>query len=435
MKTLTKSSAISIILVMFLFSFALAQQDRSLQYFKGPDKTGINVFETAKSNTTQFNGLKVVLGGASTLQFQAINHSNSADVILNGDGANINELIDLASNFNLATANLDMDVQLEDGLRMHLRTYLSSRHHHETYVKGGYMQVDKLDFISEGFLEDLMKVVTLKVGHMEVNYGDAHFRRSDNAMTLYNPFVGNLIMDSFTTEVAGEIYYKSNGIIGMFGLSNGKLNQDVTSPGANDPVILGKLGIDRQVNPDLRVRLTGSIYTVGKAKSLYLYAGDRSGGRYYSVMQSVTAAGDDFRSGRWNPNFADKLTAIMVNPFVKYLGVEFLGTYERATGGDFRGASDTRTWTQLAGEAIYRFGSQEQAYAGIRYNKASGKLANVDPNEVSINRLQLAFGWFLTNNVLAKLEYVNQSYNDFASTNILSDGNFKGITAEAAISF
>lgn len=97
-------------------------------------------------------------------------------------------------NFNLATANLDLDVALYDGVRMHLRTYLSSRHHPEPYVKGGYFQIDKLDFVSEGFLEDVMKNVTIKIGHMENNYGDAHFRRSDNAQAIYNPFVGNLIM-------------------------------------------------------------------------------------------------------------------------------------------------------------------------------------------------------------------------------------------------
>ena len=91
---------------------------------------------------------------------------------------------------------------------MHLRTYLSSRHHPEPYVKGGYLQIDNLDFIKEGLASDLMKNVTIMFGHMEINYGDAHFRRSDNAQALYNPFVGNYIMDSFTTEVGAEAYYR-----------------------------------------------------------------------------------------------------------------------------------------------------------------------------------------------------------------------------------
>ena len=49
----------------------------------------------------------------------------------------------------------------------------------------------------------------VRVGHMEINYGDAHFRRSDNGNAIYNPFVGNYIMDAFTTEIGGEVYLKT----------------------------------------------------------------------------------------------------------------------------------------------------------------------------------------------------------------------------------
>ena len=55
----------------------------------------------------------------------------------------------------------------------------------------------------------LMQIATLRVGHLEINYGDAHFRRSDNGNALYNPFVGNYIMDAFTTEIGGEVYLKA----------------------------------------------------------------------------------------------------------------------------------------------------------------------------------------------------------------------------------
>ena len=41
----------------------------------------------------------------------------------------------------------------------------------------------------------------------------------------------------------------------------------------------------------------------------------------------------------------------------------------------------------------------------------------------------------MTKNILAKLEYVNQSYNDYPTGSILRDGNFKGFIAEAVISF
>lgn len=124
-----------------------------MQYFRAQDKTGLNVFETPKKTDAIFDGIKVKIGGANTLQFQGLSHENGGVAIF-----------DIGSNFNLATSNLDIDVQLERGVRMHLRTYLSSRHHAQPYVKGGYMQVDRLDFIEEDFLSELMDKVTIKVG-------------------------------------------------------------------------------------------------------------------------------------------------------------------------------------------------------------------------------------------------------------------------------
>ena len=230
MKTTIKQVLfLSIMLISFSF---YAQDSRTLDNYRQPDKRGINVFEAPKDTVSTFDKVKVRIGGSSTLQFQALDHENGVPQSLIDDET-VKALKGIGYNFNLATANLDLDVALAKGVRMHLRTYLSSRHHPEPYVKGGYFQIDNLDFIKEGLLSEVMKYTTLKVGHMENNYGDAHFRRTDNAQAIYNPFVGNLIMDAFTTEVGAEVYYQRNGIISMIGFSNGKLNQSVAT-GSND---------------------------------------------------------------------------------------------------------------------------------------------------------------------------------------------------------
>ena len=335
----------------------------------------------------------------------------------------------------MATANLDLDVALYDGVNMHLRTYLSSRHHHEPYVKGGYFQVDKLEFISEGFLEDLMQHVTIKIGHMENNYGDAHFRRSDNAQALYNPFVGNLIMDSFTTEVGAELYYNTNnGFFGMLGFTNGKLNQSTSKSNGTTggAAFLAKLGYDKQITDDFRFRLTGSLYNTGYAQNVYLYTADRAGSRYYNIMQDASATSDDFRSGRFDPGFSNKITAIMVNPFVKYGGLEFFGTVE-LTSGRALSETDRRNAEQYAGEVIYNFGKSENLFVGGRYNTVSAELASGD--DVTVNRFQLGAGWFLTKNVLMIVEYVDQQYKDYPVGSLLDEGKFNGLKAEAVISF
>jgi len=432
MKTTIMTLAV-LIASLLVADFANAQSNRDLQYFTNPDKTGLNLFESPFTTDIEFDGLNVRIGGANTLQFQGISHDNDA-----GD------LPELENNFNLATSNLDFDVALANGLRMHLRTYLSSQHHPEAWVKGGYIQIDRLDFIAEDFMAELMDNLRFKVGHMQLNYGDTHFRRSDNGAAIHNPFVGNYIMDSFTTEVAGEIYYYSGPFFGMFGLSNGKLNQS-TEAGAfkTHATVYGKLGYDKQINDDFRFRLTGSILNVSQSPSIYLYSGDRAGTRYYNVITP-----GNFRAGRYAPSFTPgrgqdpgvgEMTSIMINPFVKFNGLEIFGVIESVSGKQTASVDpaftepDSRSFQQFAAEVLYRFGASEDVYIGARYNNVNGEQSNGD---IDITRYNIGGGWFLTDNVLAKLEYVTQSYDgEGFDGGPFAGAEFNGINIEAVISF
>jgi hypothetical protein len=410
------------LIIMGMLSPVLAQE-KSLQFWTPNDKRGLNVFESTKADTVEWDGLRVRIGGANTLQFQALEASTAGEA----------PIFDIGPNFNLATSNLDIDVQLYPGLRMHLRTYLSSRHQAQPYVKGGYMQVDRLDFISPGFMAPLMDLVTIKVGHMQINYGDNHFRRSDNGQALHNPFVGNYIMDSFTTEVGAEVNVQSNGLLAVVGITNGKLNQSVVLPAENapktKPSFVAKLGFDDQLTDDLRFRLTGSVYHTSESGTNYLYTGDRAGARYYNVLTDRPA---EFRIPRYNPGFTNEVTAIMFNTFVKLQGVEFYGVFETSSGKAVA-EPERRSVNQYGAELLYRFGADEKFYFGSRYNLVSGKA--VGGNDIDINRFNLGGGWFLTRNVLAKAEYVTQNYNGFDPTSVFYEGKFNGFMLEAVISF
>lgn len=410
-----------IALVAGLSNFIQAQQ-RDLQYWRPNDQRGLNQFETSKEDTVLFDGTRVRIGGDFAIQFQGLSQSND----LVGD-----TLVDLASNINLPTANLNLDVQIMDGVRMHLRTYLSSRHHNEAWVKGGYIQMDKLDFIKPGFLEGFMKVATFRFGMDDINYGDAHFRRSDNARAIYNPFVGNYIMDAFTTEPFAELTIKNNGILAVAGVTNGRLNQSAIS-GDDGMVFYAKLGYDKQVNDDLRVRLTGSLYSSSdKSTRDYLYNGDRAGARYYNVLEGVNDASPSHFLPRFNTSFAYQ-TAFQINPFVKFQGLEFFGVFEVANNGN---SAVGGGFTQTGAEVIYRFGSKEQLYVGGRYNAVTGEASDVAPTR-SISRTNIGGGWYLNRNILTKVEYVNQSYSDAGWNGSKFQGaEFNGIVIEAVIGF
>ena len=275
-----------------------------------------------------------------------------------------------------------------------------------------------------------MDIATIKIGMDEINYGDAHFRRSDNAMAIYNPFVGNYIMDSFTTEPYAELTLQPANFLIVAGFTNGRLNQNPVK-GDDGFVFYGKLGYDNQINDNLRVRLTGSLYTSSnKSTRDYIYGGDRAGGRYYATLESEVFGGSDF-DPRFNPRWG-YLTAFMINPFIKFHGLEFFGLFESASNGN----SDVGgSYTQLGAELLYRFGRMEQYYLGFRYNDVSGETAD-NREAQNLNRFNIGGGWFLTKNIMAKLEYVNQNYDgDGWNGGRFQDGKFNGIVIEAVIGF
>ena len=411
-----------------LTGFAQINLQPEIQNFREPGYEGLNVFETPKDDTTAYEGLKVRVGGDFAMQFQGLSHSNS----------NANDtLITLGNNFNLPTANLNLDVQMHRGLRLHLRTYLSSRHHPEAWVKGGHLQIDRLDFVKDGFLDGVMDLVTIRVGLDEINYGDAHFRRSDNATAVYNPFVGNYIIDGFTTEAFGEIYVRKNGFLGMVAVSNGKLNQSVTKANEDQdasPSFYGKVGYDKQINEKLRFRLTASGYTNSSDLANFLYNGDRASSRYYNVMDVL----DDNMNSDWSGRLTftiPQVTSFMINPFVKYEGFEFFGLFEIIDGVGFGppNANNDIGYTQIGAEALYRFGGNDQLYVGGRYNTVTGE-DRADGQD--INRLNVGGGWFMTDNILAKIEYMNQQYEgDGWDGTKFEGGEFNGVVVEAVISF
>jgi len=404
----------------------------TIQYLRPQDKRGINVFETTKEPGAEFKGFKLDFGAAFTSQMQNLSHRTTAlPNVVNGIDAN--KLQSIGFGFNNSTANAVLHAQLAPGVRVQLTSYLSARHHNETWVKDGYIQIDQSP-IDLAPLKMLFEIATVRIGHMEINYGDAHFRRSDNGNAVYNPFVGNYILDAFTTEIGGEVYLKANGFIAMGALTAGELRGTVLTPEQRGPSVIGKIGVDRQVKPDLRVRVTGSLYNANRGLSNTLYGGDRAGSRYYWVMENTAATESaNYTSGGINPGFKNEVTAFQMNPFVKYRGLEVFGVLERANGKSSAEVEE-RVWRQYAVDAVYRFLGEENVFVGVRYNKAKGELTGIT-DRVGANRWQLGAGWFVTPNILAKAEYVNQKYFGYPALNIRNGGKFNGVMFEGVVAF
>lgn len=445
----TNQSAVGFIGVfMMLFSTMLLAQRPEIQYFRPWDQDGVNVFEPAKNNAVEYDGIKVRVGGAFSQQFQALSHSN--DTTFSGSD---NALYALAPGFTLATANLNLDVQLGDGIRLSLQNYMSSHHHREFWVKGGYIQVDKLPMFDNP--EWFTNYFRVKMGHFQPNFGDQQFRRTDNGNAVYNPFVGNYIMDAFTTEIGGEVYaFPTKNIMAMVGLTTGLIKDDIneyTDGRQRQPSVYVKLAYDNTFNDDLRFRLSGSLMANANSGRNTLYGGDRTGSRFVAVMEleGANLTSKAF-SGRWNPGFSNKITSVQINPFLKYKGLEIFGIYEMASGnnltfsnesGEFEFDDDNkRSVTQIGAEVVYRFLKNEQLYVGGKYNSVSGQLSGsytdgTDFVESNINRIEVVAGWYVTRNLLLKAEYVQQQYVDFPNTTQYYEGEFNGFMIEANVGF
>jgi hypothetical protein len=443
------------LIIFFCLVTAIAKAQESIQYFRPNNMYGVNRFETSKTDSVPFTGLKVKVGGNFEMAFQGLRNFNTATPLTKtGFTGNVNSLIPLQNGFDLPMANLNVDAQIEDGIRMNITVYLATRHHEDTWVKGGYIQFDKLLFLHSDLVNQLMKSFTIKIGQNDIDYGDQHYRRSDGGNTIYNPFVENYIMDEFATEIGAEVYYHNkSGLFLMGGISNGELDPTVITatkidsltgqPNKYDPAFHGKIGFDKQINKDFRLRATGSFYTVNSDNSNTLFGGDRTGSHYFDVMENrAVAAGtvlsdeNDYSpfSGRLNPGFSEELHTYMGNLFLKYDGLEFFGTVEDAHGRAITEKTN-RQATQYAADLIYRFPQgKENFWVGFRYNTVTALLQGNTSN-ITVNREAGSFGWFMTKNILMKAEFVNQDYLNYATNNILNGGNFHGAVLEASIAF
>ncbi len=413
-------------LTALVTAVAGAQQPIQIQYIRPNDQRGLNMFEPSKHDTVTFGGTKVVFGGAFRQDFQGLQHSNTNAAT---------PLINIGHGFNNATANFNMDVQIAKGMRVAMTSYLSSRHHNETWVKDGYMLIDASP-IDQPILNSLMNHMTLKVGHFEVNYGDGHFRRTDNGNAMFNPFIGNYILDAFSTEVGTEVYAHDGWWLVMGGMTNGEIRGTTLTPEKRSPAYLGKIAVDGKplVDVDLRVRLAYSAMSQSRSANQTLYGGDRGGSPYFNVVEPTTATESaNAWSGEIRNPFGSSIQGHMLNEFVKFHGAEFFGQQEVAHGMNLTGETAKRRVAQQVYEGLYRLGEREQYYLGGRYINFTGQLVAGSTAEQNIGRYQVGGGWFVTKNLLAKGEWVKQDYSGF--TDIRQGALFKGFMFSGAVNF
>ena len=362
----------------------------------------------------------------------------------------------IESGLILPSANFDIYAKIMSGFNVKLQTMLASHHHNDTYVKGGYATIDNLDFIAPGFLSEVMRNTTIKIGVNDINYGDDQYRRTDNANVMRNPFINNMAVDGYLQGTHLEVLYRIPAIssFAMVGITNGQANpQDVSATdynaaagtaSSNRYALYGKVGFDHQLNDDLRFRITESVYFVEGNNRNDLYSSDKAGNVITSVFG---AANDASMSSGWNAmsgyvktttgtyvsKSAADILASKTNFFAKCKDTEFYAMYELVDGADVYDKS--MKMNHYAVDLVQRFYNDKFWLAG-RYENAVVKYADAfnDFGDAELTQWQVGAGWFLSKNAVAKLEYIDQKRENFS---IYKDGsaNFKGFMVNASLSF
>jgi hypothetical protein len=346
------------------------------------------------------------------------------DVVINNKEAE-----DLDPGFQTAWGDLSFLADIGKGkMLVFFDLYISSRPHPSTtYGNEGYILINELpdDSGPSNWLNDtLFKWVNVKMGHFEIDYGDFHYFRSDNAWVQRNPLIGNTIIDPDVEEIGMEIFSKPQKLNWLVGISSGTTTENLNE-GRGIASVHGKLWSN--ITDDLRASVSG--YYVdhsdnpntgpGSTKGS-LFSGRRSGGPYGAVLGGGNAPGEVL------PGQDQLVTSVQADLTWTPGKWDFYGNVGWMEDADPNGSgpgSPAESWTYGTVQAVYNF--TPRLYAAGRYSFAIANEIAGHSSSGNVQRVQLGGGYWVTRNLLAKLEGVYQAYNEFS----FDDGNVSGVTA------
>jgi hypothetical protein len=371
---------------------------------------------------------------------QTLNHKNAYDL----KGV---ELAKVSPGFQNAFGNLGFIAKYgkNDEITVVFDMYLSSRNHpSQTYGNEGYILMTGVPENLENlkFLTPIFKKVDVKAGHMLVDFGDAADHRSNNAITQKNPLVGNFVIDPNIVSIGMQVSSKPGKRYGwLAGVSNGTTTEDWNVgrgfayngkvyfvPVTGLRTSLSYIATDQSDNPNKS----------GGGSQMQMFTGNRSGERYAGVLGGGQAPGNVF------PQAGEKFSATQLDvTWDNGSPLKLYGHYGQTQDTDINGSlagTPEEKWNYYAADVKYMI--TPALYAAARYSAANTtQLAGVN-SDGSVTRMQVGGGFWLTRNLLMKVEYVQQQYSGFASGQVVNnniqawrDPEFSGFVSEVSFSF
>lgn len=324
--------------------------------------------------------------------------------------------------------------------------YLSSRNHPSTtYGNEGYMILHGVpeNLESLTFLEPILEKVDIKAGHFLVDFGDNAEHRSNNAIVQKNPLIGNFVVDPNIVSIGMQVNSKpGKGYGWVVGVNNGTTTEDWNVGrgfAANAKVFVYPVKSLRASLSYMAADNSSNPTKAAGGSALQMFTGNRSGERYAGVMGGGQAPGNVF------PQAGEKFSAAQLD--LTYdtdrFPLEFYGHYGRTQDKDINGSAagtPEETWNYYAGDVVYRI--TPTLYAAARYSGATTDMLSGRETDGKVSRIQIGGGFWLTRNMLMKLEYVTQKYSGFRNGDVVNNGiqawrdpEFDGLVAEVSFAF
>lgn len=381
--------------------------------------------------------LEVWFGVNTVGTVQALDQENA----FNAQNANLGEM---DPGFQTAWGDLKFGAWYGENkdIEMFFDIYLASRPHpSSTYGHQGYLLIHRLpDPIAVPFVNNIFRFVDVKVGAFEVDYGDQWMHRSNNADVQRNPLVGNFVLDPNQTEVGAEVITKPTRWGGaLLGVASGTTTENFVE---------GRpLGYHTKVwvTPVEALRASFSLYDVNHADTpprnkggtgSTIITGNRSGERYGGVLGGGQAPGGVLTNiGKDMQMWEAALTADLGR-------IELFANYGNAEDDDVNGTDRGQireSWKYYAAQGVLNL--TEKAYGAARYSVAAADEINGTSSDGIVQRYQVGGGYWINRYMLGKLEYVHQTYSDFATGTVVNgvrvDRNpeFSGPIMEVSFNF
>ncbi len=351
----------------------------------------------------------------------------------------------LQAGFQTPFANVSFLAQFEDIFDVYFDFYMSSRPHPD-YMQGGqgYMLFKGLPKRLKEYraLDWFFHYMDVKAGAFEIDYGDAHYRRSNNGMVQQNPLIGNYVVDPRATDIGVELIGATTPLKWLVGVGSGTYKGHFDDGSGYS--VHAKLWGD----PYPGLRSSFSIYhsnhsgdgpgwpeNNGTAGDLFVT--NRSGGPYAGVFGGGDAP------GQLLPGAGQLVTAAQADLTWRRSPLELYGYFGWVQDADINGdqpGSPKESWFYYAAEGIYNI--TDRLYLAARYSGAAASSIDDHSSDGFISRIAMGGGYWFFDTVLIKMELVyqqlhgfNQSDGEVCGVDSWRDPSFYGAITEASFGF